>query len=167
MGDKTSLDLDRLWLDVTDYLGNDVRRINHAKNVLEYAKEILKSEKADRETVEAAAMLHDIGIHEAERKYGSSAGHYQESEGPPIARDMLERLNAGNALIDHVCKIIASHHSPGEINTPEFHILWDSDWLVNIPEEYPNIEPEELSRLIERVFQTSRGRELAIKLLNI
>lgn len=167
MGDKTCLDLDRLWSEVTDYLGDDMRRINHAKSVLDYAKEILKSQKADRETVEVAAMLHDIGIHEAERKYSSCAGHYQELEGPPIARNMLERLNADSALIDHVCKIIACHHSPGEMNTPEFYILWDSDWLVNIPDEYPNAEPEELSRLIDKVFQTSKGRELAIKLLNI
>lgn len=166
MDDKISLDMDRLWSEVTVYLGDDTRRINHAKSVLEYAQTILETEKADRETVESAAMLHDIGIHEAERKYGSSAGHYQELEGPPIARDILKRLNADNALIDHVCRIIASHHSPGEVDTPEFYILWDSDWLVNIPEEYPNAGPEELSCLIEKVFRTRKGRELARELLN-
>ena len=33
--------------------------------------------------------MHDIGIHEAERKYNSSAGNYQELEGPAIAADIL------------------------------------------------------------------------------
>ena len=43
--------------------------------------------------VRAAAVLHDIGIREAERKHGSSAGKYQEVEGPPIARRILEKLS--------------------------------------------------------------------------
>ena len=43
--------------------------------------------------VRAAAILHDIGIHEAERKHGSSSGRLQELEGPPIARAILEASN--------------------------------------------------------------------------
>ena len=58
--------------------GNDQRRIDHALAVLGHAEAILATEPAaDAEVVTAAAILHDIGIQEAERKHGSSAGRWQ------------------------------------------------------------------------------------------
>ena len=70
---------------VKNVFGDDRKRIDHAFSVFRYAQELLKSEEGDEEIVLAATLIHDIGIHEAERKYGSSAGCYQEIEGPPIA----------------------------------------------------------------------------------
>ena len=49
--------------------GDDGRRIEHALRVLEFAERILVTETADPVVVKAAAVLHDIGIHEAERKH--------------------------------------------------------------------------------------------------
>lgn len=45
--------------------------------------------KKNTNLLESAALLHDIGIKESERKYHSSAGHYQEIEGPAIAKCLL------------------------------------------------------------------------------
>ena len=56
------------------YFGQDIKRINHAHKVTEYAEELLKQEEGDYPIVITAALLHDIGIHMAERKYGSTAG---------------------------------------------------------------------------------------------
>ncbi len=75
-----------------DYFGDDAKRIGHALRVTGFADEILLHEPGDRELVLATALLHDIGIREAERKYGSSAGDLQEREGPPVARKILEGL---------------------------------------------------------------------------
>jgi len=141
--------------------GSDQRRIQHALAVLGDVETLLKSEPGDEQTVVAAAILHDIGIHEAERKYNSSAGHYQEIEGPPIARVILERLGLDPERTDHVCKIISLHHHAKGLDTPEFRVLWDADWLVNIPDEYPGWEPERLSPIIKKVFSTNTGRRLA------
>ena len=80
----------------------------------------------------AASYLHDIGIHQAERKYNSTAGDYQERKGPPIARDILERLGLDKKTIDEVCDLIAHHHSPGHIETLNLQILWEADTLVNL-----------------------------------
>ena len=141
--------------------GEDERRINHALAVLDYAKQISSAEGGDAQVILSAAVLHDIGIHEAEKKHGSPAGHYQEIEGPPIAKEILERIGMDEERIDHVCRIIANHHSDKDIDTPEFCVIWDADWLVNIPVWYPEMTGEELERKIDRVFKTGTGREIA------
>jgi len=141
--------------------GSDQRRIKHALSVLAYAETLLKDEPGDELTVVAAAILHDIGIHEAERKYNSSAGNYQEIEGPPIAREILERLGFDKERTDHICQIISLHHHVAGLDTPEFRILWDADWLVNIPDEYPGWETCKLRPIIEKVFKTATGGEMA------
>ncbi|MBU2609293.1 MAG: phosphohydrolase, partial [Chloroflexi bacterium] len=60
------------------YFQADTRRINHARRVTEYAEELLSREGGDYLVVIGAAVLHDIGIRQAEKKYGSTAGKYQE-----------------------------------------------------------------------------------------
>jgi len=144
-----------------DYFGADRRRITHALHVAAFAEEILDREPGDREVVMAAAFLHDIGIREAERKYGSSAGNLQEQEGPPVAREILASLGYGEALITEVCSIIASHHSPGEVETDNFRAIWDADWLVNIPDEIGLEDEKRVREVIGKVFQTGTGRSIA------
>ena len=58
--------------------------------------------------IKASAILHDVGIHEAERKYGSAAGKYQEIEGPPIAGEILKKSDIPSEAVEHICRIIAN-----------------------------------------------------------
>jgi HD superfamily phosphodiesterase len=143
------------------HFNEDTRRINHAHRVTEYAEELLKREGGDYRIVIGASLLHDIGIHAAERKYGSTSGQYQEKEGPPIARAILTRLDFEPAQIEEVCQIIAHHHSPGKINTQNFKILYDADWLVNLRDEYDIQDRNKLTSIIDRVFLTQSGKALA------
>lgn len=143
------------------YFGDDGPRIEHAHRVTGYAEELLRRESGDYPVVIAAAVLHDIGIPEAERKFGSAAGHYQELEGPPVARQILNRLEQTPALIEEVCEIIAHHHTPGKVQTDNFAILSDADWLVNLGDVYATDDPAKLRNAIDRVFLTKSGRELA------
>jgi len=161
-GADTSL-VDKLIEAMQRTFGRDQKRISHALTVLERAKEIMRGEDgADPKVVLAAAVLHDIGIQEAERKHGSAAGRFQELEGPPMAQAIMKDLGLDEDTRDHVAKIIANHHSARDIDTLEFRILWDADWLVNIPEEYPHHTPEKLKALIEKVFKTATGRQIAL-----
>ncbi|MBI5529011.1 MAG: HD domain-containing protein [Deltaproteobacteria bacterium] len=141
-------------------LGTDRRRIEHALSVLDNAEKILDREGGNRRVVTAAAILHDIGIHEAEKKHGSTAGSHQESEGPPIARRILQDVKFPRGEIDEVCEIIANHHRGG-ITTKEFDCLWDADWIVNIPDEVGLNDREKLNHVIEEVLHTGTGRQLA------
>ena len=158
---------ERLIEKMKSVFGDDQRRIDHALAVLRHADTIMESEKTDPEkdisalVVRAAAILHDIGILEAERKHGSSSGPLQELEGPPIARRILEDLGVDPEAVDHVCQIVANHHSARDIDTPEFRIVWDADWLVNIPDEFDTADKARIARLVDRVFKTQGGRRLA------
>jgi len=154
---------ERLIREMMNVFGADQRRINHALAVLNYAEQILSAEGGDPLVVKAAAILHDIGIHEAERKYSSSAGKYQEIEGPPIAREILGKYDLDEAVIEHICRIIANHHSAKDIDTLEFKILRDADWLVNIPADFADVKSGELKNLIDKVFKTNRGKQIAIE----
>jgi hypothetical protein len=144
-----------------DVFGSDLKRINHALTVLEYAEKINLVVGADSSIVAAAAILHDIGIHQAEKKYNSTAGKYQEIEGPPIAQPILKDSGLDREKIEHICKIIANHHSAKNIDTPEFRVIWDADWLVNIPDECGKMNKEKLTGFIEKIFKTNKGKQLA------
>lgn len=146
---------------MTGIFGRDSRRVNHALKVLKYAEEIQSHEGGDLLVVTAAAILHDIGIHEAERKHNSSAGHLQEIEGPPIAEEVMRKLDMDEDVIDHVSKIIANHHSAKDIDTLEFKIIWDADWLVNIREEFPKNDLTRLQTMVKKIFKTVTGIKLA------
>ena len=77
------------------YNHGDARRIHHALKVYAFASAIAGEEKMPergRMVLETAAVLHDIGIHVCEEKYGSCAGPLQEKEGPAVARPLLEGL---------------------------------------------------------------------------
>jgi HD superfamily phosphodiesterase len=149
------------------YFGSDQRRINHSVKVLGFADRINKFEHGDERIVVAAAILHDIGIKNAEKKYGSSAGSYQEIEGPPVAEEILLRNEFDVEEISHVCKIIANHHSAKDIDTVEFRIIWDADRIVNIPDEIELADHKKIGKLIEMTFKTESGKRIAFDLYSI
>ncbi|MCX5866932.1 MAG: HD domain-containing protein [Proteobacteria bacterium] len=157
--------VDRLIEAVKKEFGCDQKRITHALMVLEKAQKILRREGGNPRVVLTAALLHDIGIKATERKHGSAAGKYQEIEGPPIAQRIMRELNLDVETIEHVSRIVGSHHSAGDIDTLEFRILWDADWLVNLREEFPQAGKEELEKKIARIFKTGTGKEMALDLL--
>jgi len=154
---------ERIINEMKGVFGDDQRRIEHALKVLDYAETILRSEPGSELVVIATAILHDIGIREAERKHNSSAAHLQEIEGPPVAREILERLGLDADDIDHVCRIIGSHHSAGDIDTPEFRIIWDSDWLVNLPDNYAQTHADTWEENVRGIFRTPAGLDLVLK----
>jgi hypothetical protein len=158
---QVTLMRDKLIKEMKDVFGLDQKRINHALSVLDYAEQIQTVEGGDPFVVKAAGILHDIGIHEAERKHGSAAGIYQEIEGPPIAEAILKRYLLSVHDIEHVCKIIANHHSAKDIDTLEFRILWDADWLVNLQDEPPDLSIEQWTSRINKIFKTATGKQIA------
>lgn len=156
--------LDNVRSAMEGYFGDDQRRIEHALHVTRYAEELLAYVEADPVVTLTAAYLHDIGIPEAERKHNSSAGNWQELEGPPIATALLAGLNADHPLIEAVAAIVGHHHTSGAIDAPEFRILWDADALVNFAEVLPAKSAEQAESILKRHMVTEPGFQLARKL---
>ena len=152
---------EKLIYEMEKYFAGDEKRVEHAIAVLDYAEQIQAVEGGDPLIVKAAAILHDIGIHKAERKHGSTAGKYQEIEGPPIAAEILAQYDLSDEILEHITRIIANHHSAKDIDTIEFRIVWDADWLVNIPDEFPDASKERLREVVDKTLKTSEGRRLA------
>jgi len=143
------------------YFGGDTRRINHALKVFAFARIISYHEHLDQETENTllyTALLHDIGIVEAERKYRSSAGNYQQIEGPPVARKILEELGIAVPAIDRVCFITGNHHSYTKIDGIDFQILVEADFLVNIFED--EMDEAATVSVYDRIFKTDAGKRL-------
>lgn len=153
--------LDRVRSAMEAYFGEDQRRIEHALQVSLYARELLSYVDADPVQTLAAAYLHDIGIPEAERIHGSSAGNYQELEGPPVAKTLLAKLNTEKALADSIVKIIGNHHTPGAIDSSEFRIIWDADALVNFAGVLPGKSEAQIISILQGHMVTEPGYRMA------
>lgn len=142
------------------YYAGDPKRINHFMKVYGFAKVIGETEGLDDKAqlvLEIAALTHDIGIKNSERKYNSSAGNHQQVEGPPEARKLLEQLNAEPELIDRVCWLIAHHHTYTDINGMDYQILVEADFIVNAYED--SMSQDAMQSVVKNVFKTKSGIE--------
>ena len=143
----------------------DQKRIEHSLKVFGYAALLGKMEGLDAENqfiLELTAILHDVGIRVSENKYGFSDGKKQETEGPPVARQMLEKLEVYPAIIDRVCFIISKHHTFSAIDGIDFQLLVEADFLVNSVEE--EVSHEGIRKFVELNFKTDSGRKLMAEL---
>jgi putative nucleotidyltransferase with HDIG domain len=167
LAQRKDLFKDRVAVEMKRYYQYDFKQIGHASKVARYAEKIVKQEGGDAAVVLSAAYLHDIGAKEAERKYASPEAYHHEEEGPPLARQILERLKAPPELIEEVCDIIGHHHHPRQQETINFKIVYDADLIVNLEErqkEAPTVQ-EDVASTIDKRFLTAGGRELAKKVL--
>jgi hypothetical protein len=144
--------------------------IDHTLRVLANADEIMKRECVDDNTAKIityAAILHDIGAVKALEKYGSIDGHYQEIEGPAVAKDILARSGVDSEVIERVGYIIGNHHTPTKIDNLDFQILWESDILDSLEFGEKESDIGYLREKIESSFRTISGKELALKHLGL
>lgn len=149
--------------DMIEYFGEDVRRINHAIKVYGFAKTLGELEGLDNNSqfiLEVSAILHDIGIKVSEEKYNSSAGKYQEMEGPAVAKSILQKYKITDESMGRILHLIGNHHSYAKIDGKEFQMLIEADFIVNIFED--NINREAIISIRNKYFKTISG----IKFIN-
>jgi HD superfamily phosphodiesterase len=146
---------------MVDYFGTDVRRINHALKVNSFARFIAQKEGVTvdvLEIIDLSSILHDIGIPVSEQKYHSSAGRYQEIEGPPIAREILESLGVSTEIVERVCYLIGNHHTYTKIDGIDFQILVEADFLVNFFED--EMSENAIKSARDKYFKTETGKSI-------
>ena len=150
--------LDELFLETVKYFDGDVKRIQHFIKVYTFATLIGRLEKLSENELyilEAAAIVHDIGIKNAEKKYGSCEGKLQEKEGPPVARKLLTELQFNESDVDRICFLVGNHHTYKNIDGLDFQILAEADLIVNFCEEGTAVSG--IKNALETIFKTKTG----------
>ncbi len=147
---------------MVDFDKGDVARIQHFIKVHDFAVTIAQLENVDEDTcfvLETAAILHDIGIHPSEEKYGDCSGKHQEELGPAEAEQLLHRLGGyTDRQVERVCFLIGHHHTYRGVEGLDWQILLEADFLVNAYEDSLN---EKAIRTFEQnVFKTEAGKQL-------
>lgn len=153
--------LDRLAMEMIAYDKGDPKRIHHFLKVHDFARLIGVAEELEEKTLfrlEAAAYVHDIGIHEGERRFGRNDGKIQEDLGPAEAEAMLERLGFEAEDIRRISWLVGHHHSYGSIDGPDAQILAEADMLVNQYEDGADRKRNEA--LYHRLYKTETGKRL-------
>lgn len=147
------------------YDGGDVPRIQHFVKVHDFARMIGVAEDVGSEQLfilEAAAILHDVGIHAAEAKYGNSHGKHQEELGPAEAKKVLADVGGfTEQQTERICWLIAHHHTYTNVTSQDHRILLEADFLVNSFED--NLSKEAIASFRENVFRSPS----AIDILNM
>lgn len=140
------------------YDTGDVPRIQHFIKVYSFAHMLGEFEGMSGEALQIldiASILHDIGIHPAEKKYGNCLGKYQEELGPAEAKKLLAQYNLKDEIVDRVCFLIGHHHTYERVDGLDYQILLEADFLVNSFED--NLKKEAVITFRDKVFKTKTG----------
>lgn len=143
------------------YYSGDAKRIQHFTKVHSFAKLIGEMEQLDQETltlIEVTALVHDIGIKEAEAQFGSSNGKLQEQLGPDLAKKLLRELGYNEEKIERVCYVVGHHHTYTDIQGIDYQILVEADFLVNFYED--QLGKEAIKKAYNNIFKTPSGKKL-------
>ena len=164
----------RLIEAMTAYDRGDPLRIQHFIKVHDLALTIGALEGMSGKALdilETAAILHDIGIHPAEAKYGNCAGHHQEELGPDQAEKLIAGVNEslspkiGRDEIERVKFLIGHHHTYNGINAPDWQILVEADFLVNLFEDGEGRDT--ILKVKDKIFRTENGKRLLDDMFDI
>jgi hypothetical protein len=108
-----------------------------------------------------AALLHDTGVKICKDKKGSCTPKEQEVFGPPVAKEILERLSVNEKMIDRICWIVGHHHTPELVKQNsgnDFQALIEADFLANLDERYYPLA--QAQKIEMNYFRTKTGKHL-------
>ena len=131
------------------FSNGNLHDMNHFMCVWTYAKTIGELEGLDRktqETLEIAAITHDIACPLCREKYGNTNGKRQEEEGGPLVRSFLADAGLSAEQVDRVAYLVSHHHT------------YTADYIVNASES--GYSPENRKNFLEEHMKTESGKRL-------
>ena len=153
--------LNKLTMEMIEYYNGDPKRIQHFLKVHELAKLIAVNEGLDEKTrliIEAAAIVHDVGIKIGEKLYGECTGKQQEQLGAPMAKRMLAETGFAADVTERVGYLVGHHHTYTDIDGVDLQILIEADFLVNL---YENGDSKDaVIAAYNEIFRTESGQRL-------
>lgn len=143
------------------FSNGNLHDMNHFMCVWTYAKTIGELEGLDRrtqETLEIAAIAHDIACPLCREKYGNTNGKWQEEEGGPLVRSFLADAGLSAEQVDRVAYLVSHHHTYTDIDGIDYQILIEADYIVNASES--GYSPENRKNFLEEHMKTESGKRL-------
>ena len=144
-----------------DFYAGSLHDIEHFLKVHAYAALIGRLERLDartQQTLEIAAIVHDIACPLCREKYGAAYGDKQEIESEVLLRPFLEEFALEQDVLERVVFIVTHHHTTTGVDGIDYQILLEADFLVNASEG-------NLSRGAVEAFYESTVRTDAAKTL--
>ena len=155
MDNKTVADLMQRMIAYSD--GN-LHDIAHFIKVHSYARTIGIQEGLpdyEQETVELAAIIHDIACPLCRIKYGNTNGKHQEEESAPLVREILEGIDIPAAMADRINYLVSHHHTYTIVDGIDYRILLEADFLVNADES--NMSADAILNARSSFYETKTG----------
>lgn len=153
---------EKIILKMVEFDANDPKRIQHFLKVYQFAHLIGVEEGLPVETLkilDAASILHDIGIKPSEEKYGRCDGKLQEQEGPAYAKELLKGFpEVTEEECERIGYLIGHHHTYQNVEGMDYQILLEADFLVNAYED--ELPKEAILTFKKNVFRTQTGTKL-------
>jgi uncharacterized protein len=137
-----------------------VHDISHFMKVWGYARTIGRMEGLDartQETLELAAIAHDIACPLCRKKYGNTNGKAQEQEGEGLTGEFYRDFGLPEEQLDRICWIVAHHHTYTGVDGMDYQIMLEADFLVNADES--SMSHETVEHFRDAVFRTETGRK--------
>ena len=150
------------------FSNGNLHDMNHLMCVWTYAKTIGELEGLDRktqETLEIAAITHDIACPLCREKYGNTNGKRQEEEGGPLVRSFLADAGLSAEQVDRVAYLVSHHHTYTDIDGIDYQILVEADFLVNICDD--NLTKEAALKVYNNIFKTESGKKICREMFGL
>ena len=143
------------------YSDGNIHDIDHLIRVWTYAKTIGELESLDDNTqliLEVAAITHDIACPMCREKYGNTNGKHQEEEGTRMVKDFLLDTGLKSEQIDRVAFLVGHHHTFNCIDSPDWQILVEADYIANASEN--GYSKQNIQNFMNTIVNTKSGKML-------
>lgn len=151
----------RITKKMIDFFNGSVHDIEHFLKVHAYAELIGRLEGLDEKTqntLEMAAVVHDIACPLCREKYGHAGTKQQEEESEALLRPFLAEFDLPGDVLERVIYLVTHHHTVSGIDGLDYQILIEADFLINASER--QLENEEIQRFCRNVVRTGAGRQV-------
>ena len=139
----------------------NIHDIDHLIRVWTYAKTIGELEMIDQATqfiLEVAAITHDIACPLCREKYGNTNGKHQEREGIILVKEFLSDTGMTEEQIGRVAFLVGHHHTFAGIDSMDWQILVEADYIANALEN--NYSQQKVENFIRKCMRTRSGIQI-------
>lgn len=145
-----------LFTELETIAGSDKQKIDRAASVLNFAEELTKKEGGEWNIVVPAGILLNIG---------TVGERGMDANGQAAVRKILLKTGMRMEDIDVICNVVAHYRSPAceEAASQNCKIIHDAALLADLPKMLQGKTAKERGTIIQTVFLTPTGREMAIK----